>query len=292
MLKLSLCSLLLVSISVAHAATQMDMTLTPLGTPQFDFDQGGKARLESLQASFGISHDLNQQHNVGLNIQLARETWRFEQSPWKVAEPWQQLERVTFSVPYRYNTQSGWFFTVAADASNSKEKNADAKESWIYGMNASVAHAFSPTLLLGIGAGVYRQLEKTSGFPFLMVNWKITPNLTLANPFSVGPVGPAGLELSWALSPQFDLGLGGAMRQFQYRLAKSNPLAADGVLEEQYAPLFLHAAYKLHPSWRIDAYTGVAAGGKFTILDRDGNELSSEKAKKIPFFGLALNGRF
>ncbi|MFC7419470.1 DUF6268 family outer membrane beta-barrel protein [Iodobacter arcticus] len=292
MLKSSLLTLLLASIGFAHAGTNIDMTIAPLGTPKFDFDRGGKGRLESLQASFGINHDLNQQHNVGLNIQLARESWEFEQSPWKVAEPWKQLERVTFSVPYRYRTDSGWTFAVAADASNSKEKNAEAKESWIYGMNAYVAKTVSPTLLFGVGAGVYRQLEKTTGFPFLIIDWKITPNLTLANPFTVGPVGPAGLELSWAFTPQFDVGVGGAMRQFQYRLAKSNPLAPDGVLEEQYAPVFLHAAYKFHPSWRVDAYTGVAAGGKFTILDSNGNELSSEKAKKMPFFGFALNGRF
>jgi hypothetical protein len=292
MLKPSLLVLLLASIGFAHAATQIDMTLTPLGTPQFDFDQGGQARLESLQASFGISHDLNQQHNLGFNIQLAREAWHFEQSPWKVAEPWQQLERMSFSLPYRYTSQGGWIFSVAADATNSKEKNAEAKESWIYGMNAYMAHAFSPTLLLGVGAGVYRQLEKTTGFPFLIINWKITPSLTLANPFTVGPVGPAGLELSWAITPQIDIGAGGAMRQFQYRLAKSNPLAANGVLEEQYAPLFLHAAYKLQSNWRIDAYTGVAVGGKFSILDSNGHELSSEKAKKMPFLGFALNGRF
>ncbi len=292
MFKLSLFTLLLASISFAHAATQIDMTLTPLGTPQFDFDNGGQARLESLQANFGVNHDLNQQHNLGLNIQLAREKWYFEQSPWKIAEPWQQLERVTFSMPYRYTSQSGWFYSVTADASNSKEKNAEAKESWIYGMNASVAHAFSPTLLLGVGAGVYRQLEKTSGFPFLIVNWKITPNLTLANPFTVGPVGPAGLELSWGFTPQFEIGVGAAMRQFQYRLAKNNPLAPDGVLEEQYVPVFLHAAYKIQPNWRLDAYTGLAAGGKFTILDKNGNELNNEKAKKIPFFGFAVNGRF
>ncbi|NHQ85532.1 hypothetical protein HA050_05300 [Iodobacter sp. HSC-16F04] len=292
MLKSSLLTLLLATIGFAHAGTNVDMTITPLGTPKFDFDDGGQARLESLQANFGINHDINQRHNIGVNLQLARETWHFDQNPWKVSEPWKQLERVTFSVPYRYSSQNAWFYSATFDASNSKEKNADTKESWIYGMNASVAHAFSPTLVLGVGAGVYRQLEKTQGFPFLIIDWKITPSLTLANPFTVGPVGPAGLELSWALTPQFEVGAGAAMRQFQYRLAKNNPLAPDGVLEEQYAPVFLHAAYKIQPNWRFDAYTGVAAGGKFTILDSNGNELNNEKAKKIPFFGFAINGRF
>lgn len=278
--------------AVSLADTQLEMSVTPFATPKFDFDKGGQASLKNIQANFSLSHNIYPQHNLGFNIQLARESWSFDSNPWKVAQPWQTLERISFSLPYRYTTSSGWIFAASADLSQNKEKGAENSDSWLYGLNTYMAHSFSPDLLLGFGVGAYHQFDKTTGFPFIIIDWKITKDLRLANPFAVGPAGPAGLELSWGVTPQFDLGVGGAMRHFQYRLAADNAVASKGILEQQYVPIFIRAGYKIQDNWRVDAYTGVAAGGKFTFMDKNGNELNSEKAKKMPFFGLSANARF
>ena len=53
-------------------------------------------------------------------------------------------------------------------------------------MAAAGTRIFSPDLVFGVGAGVFRQIDETKVFPFLVVNWKITDRLRLGNPLQAG----------------------------------------------------------------------------------------------------------
>jgi len=77
-------------------------------------------------------------------------------------------------------------------------------------------------------AGVVPPHGETKGFPYIAVDWKITDDLRLSNPFARA-LRPAGLELSYGSLIAGDRG-GGAYRSFRFRLDDSG-VAPNGVGE-------------------------------------------------------------
>jgi hypothetical protein len=171
------------------------------------------------------------------------------------------------------------------------ETGADSGKAWVWGAVASAAKSFSPNLTLGLGAGVYSQIEKTTAFPYVVIDWKIDERWRLANPFAAGPAGPAGLELSYALDGNWDAGVGAAYRSYRFRLDQSGPFP-DGVGESRMVPAFLRVSRKLGAEARLDLYAAAALNGRLKLQDSGGGDLVTEDYATAPMIGLSLSGRF
>ena len=92
---------------------------------------------------------------------------------------------------------------VAPEFEWSYESGASASDAKNFGAVLRRDRFFSPTLVLGIGAGVFRQIDKTRVFPLLIVNWQIDDQWRVSNPFQAGPAGGAGS--SWC-APRLAMG--------------------------------------------------------------------------------------
>ena len=90
------------------------------------------------------------------------------------------------------------------------ESGASTGNALQYGAVVAATKDFSPTLSVGLGAAVFRQIYETQTFPFLAIDWQIDKNWKLSNPFAAGPTGPAGLELSYTIDEQWEAGSGAA----------------------------------------------------------------------------------
>jgi hypothetical protein len=75
--------------------------------------------------------------------------------------------------------QIEWDYESGASAGNAKN----------LGAVIGVTKVFSPTLVLGLGAGVFRQIDETKVFPFIIINWQIDDKWRLSNPLPAGPAG-------------------------------------------------------------------------------------------------------
>lgn len=71
---------------------------------------------------------------------------------------------------------------------------------------------------LGVGLGVYDQIEKTSVFPVVIVDWRLNDLWRLVNPLPSGPTGAAGLELDYRFDGNWTAGVGVAYRSVRFRL--------------------------------------------------------------------------
>src|SRR4030095_12500651 len=85
------------------------------------------------------------------------------------------------------------------------ESGASTGEALIYGAIVSATKVFSPSLLLGVGAGVVRPIDGTEVSPFLIVNWQIDEHWRIANSFRAGPAGGAGVELAYTVDDLWEL---------------------------------------------------------------------------------------
>ena len=160
-----------------------------------------------------------------------------------------------------------------------------------YGAVFAVSYRVSPAFTLGAGAGVFRRTEETKGFPYIAVDWKITEDLRLSNPFRTSPSGPAGLELSWRISDRWEIAAGGAYRSFRFRLDDSG-VAPNGVGEQESAVGYARLTYRMGRDLKLDLYGGAAFNGKMRINDRDGNELGSDDFETAPMAAFSLTMNF
>jgi hypothetical protein len=166
------------------------------------------------------------------------------------------------------------------------EDGVGTKSSAIYGAVLSASNTFSKDLTLGVGAGVFRELGENKVFPFLVINWKITDQLTLRNPLPAGPAGGAGLELAYAINSNWSIGAGGAYRKYRFRLNDSGPFAG-GVGQNRMIPVFARVSYAFTPKTSLDFYAVAVTSGNVQAQSADGQ--SSFNTGYDTGLGLAIN---
>jgi hypothetical protein len=164
-------------------------------------------------------------------------------------------------------------------------------EALTYGAVVSLSHAFSRDLVLGIGVGVFDRLEETDAFPFLVIDWKISPHVRLTNPLRAGPAGPAGLELVYSPDGIWSFGVGGAYRSYRFRLDDRSAVT-DGIGEVEFLVTFAKAARRFGSRLSLDISAGALFDGEIAIEDAGGNELGSTGYDTAPFAAVTLTGRF
>ena len=158
-------------------------------------------------------------------------------------------------------------------------------------MRFAATYRASRDFAIGFGAGVFYRLEETTVFPSLLVSWKITDRLYLGNSYRLGPVGPAGLEVTYFLDKDWQLGAGGGYRWLRFRLDSTGPIPS-GIGENDSWPVYMRLSRRLWQKVSIDLFGGAAFGGKLRLEDRGGNEINSVSYNTTPLAGLTLRAFF
>lgn len=201
---------------------------------------------------------------------------------------WGGVNRFGFSLPLSYQFQKDLSFFLAPSVEYSGATGADFGDSLAYGGIFSLSNRISPNLLLGIGFGVFNQIEDTSIFPAILVDWRITENLKLANPLRPGSTGPAGLELSYRLNSQWEVAAGGAYRSLRFRLAEIG-VVPDGVGEESGYSLWGRVSWMHASGLQVDVMSGAIVGGELEVDDYHGDRLHREDYDTAPICILTLS---
>ncbi len=279
--------------NVASAAeSSYAYSLTPLYRFNADLDGGGTTGASAMILSLSRGKQIDERWRIGASLRADWEPWRFSNPvAFGGIAPWENVVRIGLSVPVSYAADGGWRFAVVPSVEYAAETGADSGKAWVYGAVASAAKSVSADLTVGLGAGVFSQIEKTVAFPYLVLDWKIDQRWRLANPFAAGPAGPAGLELSYAFSENWDAGIGGAYRSYRFRLDQSGPFP-DGIGESRLVPAFLRISRKLGSEARLDFYAAAALNGRLKLEDSNGGDLVNEDYATAPMIGLSLSGRF
>jgi hypothetical protein len=265
-----------------------------VGVYQFntDLDDGGDFRWTDLQASGTITRQFTSDFAAGLTLRYDYQDWSFG-SPTAFGgnAPWSNVRAATVGVNLTWLPTPEWRIGFNPTFEWSGESGADAGESLDYGAVVSATRIFSPDLVLGLGAGVFRQLEDTKVFPFIVVNWKITDRLRLTNPLPAGPAGGAGLELAYALSDGWELGAGGSYRSYRFRLDEHGAVP-NGIGENRFFPVFARLSYGFGPATRLNFYAAAFVNGELNLMRADGSDLASDDYDVAPAIGVSFTHRF
>jgi hypothetical protein len=265
---------------------------TPVYQFDSDLDKGGSMSVRRLILNASRKIPLNESLDLRLRLGYSYADYNFS-GPRTFAgmQPWDKVHVLDFGGSLGFALTPEWNISIAPTISLSREDDAGWGNAILFGGSVAMSRSFGSKLTLGFGAAAFSELEQVTVFPLLVVDWRITDRLSLANPFRPGPTGPAGLELSYLLGDGWDASVGAAYRSERFRLADSG-LFADGIGESKSIPVWGRISRTVNQHLKLDFYGGAMVGGKVSIDDSNGNRLSSDDYDSAPFMALAVSGRF
>ena len=269
--------------------TVHSFSFSPIYQFESDFDGGGSFRVQRYAFNFDTSTPVTNSLRTGISLGYHFEKYDFSgTTAFAGADPWSDIHRFSAGLPVSYRMTDRWSLLVAPQAEWYGESGVDNwDDAFGYGAVFAVSCRIRPGLTFGVGAGVFRRTEETKGFPYIAVDWKITEDLRLSNPFRTSPSGPAGLELSYRISDRWEIGVGGAYRSFRFRLDDSG-VAPDGIGEVESTVGYARLTCRVGRDLNLDLYGGAAFNGKMRIAGSNGNELGSDDFKTAPMMALSL----
>ena len=280
--------------SDAQSAKPVSVSAAVTGLATFDTDLdngGGSFRWWGVNASASLTREIDARWSAGFNIGYQYERWSFSTpSAFGNEAPWGTINRpaVGMTVRYRVQPDVGIFLSPQFEWDYETHASEPGRN---FGAILGASKAFSQDRVIGIGVGVFHQIDQTRVFPFPIVNWRIDERWKIANPLRAGPAGGAGLEVAYALSEQWELAGGGTYREYRFRLKDSGP-NANGIGQNEGIPLFARLTRKLGANARLDAWAGATIAGTLKLRDPDGNTLVSSDYNAAPFVAVTLSGDF
>ncbi|MBN1546955.1 MAG: hypothetical protein JW902_09870, partial [Syntrophaceae bacterium] len=185
-----------------------------------DLSQGGSFSVKRYGFNFDTSMPVVTSLRAGTSLGYEFEKYHFSGTTAFAGEdPWSDIHRFSAGLPVSYRMTDSWSLFVSPQVEWYGESGvANWNDALGYGAICAVSYRVSPGLTLGAGTGVFSRMAETKAFPYIAINWKITGELRLNNPFRTSPSGPAGLELSYRISDLWEIAAGGAYRSFRFRL--------------------------------------------------------------------------
>jgi len=277
---------------VAPGATVVNTSLS--GLAQFDtsLDGGGRFHWNGAIAAGSLYRQFAPQFGAGLSLTYDWQQWSFDNvTRFGSAAPWRDIQQPQIGATFMYAFSEDVQMMVMPSVSWAYANGASTGDALNYGAVAIVSRDFSPKLTLGLGAAVFRQIDRTRVFPFIAVDWQIDDRWRLTNPFAAGPAGGAGLELVYKASDDWQVGVGGTYRSYAFRLAQDGPVP-DGIGENSSIPVFLRLSRNIGKQAQVDLYAAALANGTLKVKNRNGDDLATADYDVAPLVALTLRYRF
>ena len=271
------------SVSISYASISQFET---------DLENQGSFDVNRQSMNVEIMGPISQRITAGLELTAEIEEWEFTNlSTVAGATPWDTLHQYGISLPIFYAFNENWTLGIIPTAQFSGESEAEVNDSLIYGGSVLLNHIYSRDLQLGIGFCAFSQLEETLLAPFLLINWQVNDQLRISNPTVDGPAGPAGLEVVYSPSINWEFAIGGAYRHYRFRLSENNDVS-NGVGHNEFGIAFLRLQRKLGTLFTLNVYGGALFDGKLSIEDAKGGHATSEEYDLAPMAALKLSCEF
>ena len=253
---------------------------------------GGQVDWSSATITGTVKRQFVPAFSASLTLTYNDEYWGFASSTADVIPSfWGRLQRPAVGLNFGLALSPTILLGIGPSAEWPAAPGVDADDALTYGATFSALKVFSPKFVLGAGVNTFRQFYNVKNSPFVIINWKLTDRLKIANAFPAGPEGGAGVELRYAPDKRWEFAGGGVWRSSRFRLADDGPYARQ-VGEMSCIPLFGRATRNLGAKTRVDLYAGALVNGSLKVKDDDGRDIENETWGTSPALALTLSQKF
>lgn len=277
-----------------QAPGETSVSVGVVGLNQFNtrIVDSGSFNWSDVSANVNVTKQFTSALSAGASVRYNYQNWSWSNlQSFGGQSPWTSINTPALGLNFGYSPSPEWRIGFAPTVEWSGESGTGTGGTATYGAVMSVARTFSKDLTLGVGAGVFRQIDETKVFPYLLVNWNITDKLRLGNSLPAGPAGGAGLELSYALTERWTLAGGGAYRSYRFRLNENSPVA-NGIGQNSFVPVFARLSYAFDRTSRVDLYAAATTAGRLSATDSEGTRQYSTNYQTGFALALSFSKRF
>ncbi|MCW3173568.1 DUF6268 family outer membrane beta-barrel protein [Shewanella subflava] len=246
-------------------------------------DNGNELKRDVWFTKLSAAMPLNKQWMIGANIGYDNLDygWRVnQQSPLRNSNvPWSSIDQYSAGLSLIYRPDNQWTFLFAPKLQYAYANTASSSNAESYGVVASGMYRFESGNMLGVGVAYLNDITEVRTVPYLAVRWQITDKWVLANPFQAGFSGPAGLELTYELSQNWNFGVGSSRRTESFLIEND-----DKAIKIEEWVSFLRAGWKISESVSLNAYAGYYFSGDIELSNPELSEdLSNQAAAALAF---------
>lgn len=246
-------------------------------------DNGNELKRDVWTAKLSAAMPLNKQWMIGANIGYDNLDygWRInQQTPLRTnTVPWSSINQYNAGLSLIYRPDNQWMFMLAPQVKYAYANTASSSNAQSYGVVASGMYRFESGNMLGLGVAYLNDIAEVRTVPYLAVRWQINDKWVLANPFQAGFSGPAGLELTYQFSKDWEFGIGSSRRTERFLIEND-----DTTIEIEEWVGFLRAGWKISQSVSLNVYTGYYFGGEMELSEPQTTEdISNQAAAALSF---------
>lgn len=269
--------------SQVGAVSQADSTL----------DSGGDITVSRYFVEAGGARMFASGWRVGFSLGYGEDSYDFSGSTgFGGLAPWGRIRDLRVSAPLQYALDDEWSFYAIPSLRFNAETGASLGDGQTTGLLAGATYRVSERLTIGPGIGIFSELEDDASiFPLLLVDWKITDNLSLETGRGFAASRGPGLQLRWAYSSRWQFALGARYESTRFRLDDTGP-APGGVGEDKAVPLFAVADLALSADTTLSLFGGAEVAGVLRLEDATGRLVSASDQSTAPFLGASFRVRF
>lgn len=265
--------------------------ITQLAT---DLDGGGNFHWGAGVVAAGAMRQFTRDFAAGVRFAYEYEQWYFSagNAAFHGVAPWRTINRPALSFPLFYSVASDWVLGFIPQVQWAFESDANASDALNWGAVFTLTKIVAPDKRIGLGVGVYSEIEKTQAYPFLVVDWKIDDRWRIANALPASPAGGAGLEAIYTIGPKWEAAGGASYRSYRFRLDESGPYP-NGIGVSRFVPVFARLTYSWDARTRADLYAGASVAGKLQARSSSDAEIVSVDYSGVgAVFALTVSSRF
>jgi hypothetical protein len=264
------------------------------GVSQFDadIDSGGKVNANRYFVDLSTSRRNANGTRVGASLSYGQSDYDFS-GPVQIGstDPWNRIQQASLSASIFYPVDERLTLYGIPSIRFDGERGVSFVDGQTLGVLGGASYRFNDRLTIGPGFGAFEELEGgTDLFPILIVDWKITDELSLETGRGFAASRGPGLQLRWRSSSAWQFAFGARYEKQRFRLDDTGA-APDGIGEDKSLPIYAVAQYQATPNLVFSVIGGAETGGELRLENSNGLTISESDLDTAPFLGATLKFR-
>ena len=237
----------------------------------------------------GLTRMWNTRRMISISGGYGQEDYHFDDSS---TEPWNNIDSYRIGMMARWALNEEWMILAIPSLQSYVETGAELDDGLGGSMILGAGYQYRESLFLGPALGFFgRREESPLIIPILLIDWKITEQLSLGTGRGFAATAGPGLGLTYEFNKNWKMGLSGRYENFRFRLSSENDVS-DGIGEDRYASFLGSFTYELYPRTYATVLMGVKFAGKMAVEDDSGREVSVYRYDEGVFGGFLIGVSF